>query len=175
MIAARSVTPQLSTALCSITPTQRRRYFWAVWWTAQPSHQPFRRPDAANGGARTFEEALIEAQTVAGRSLTIIDPYWARAWKTVVRGEQPAPPPSARTQDHPRPPPPPRAAASAWSVLGLEPGAGLPEIKRAFQRLALRTHPDQGGDPEQFRLIQRAYEKLLERSASARPRPRRSR
>jgi hypothetical protein len=82
----------LSTALCSITPTQRRRYFWAAWWTGQT------QPTAE----RTFEEALIEAETVAGRSLTIIDPYWARAWKTVLRGQIPSPPPASRERPQER-------------------------------------------------------------------------
>jgi len=148
--------------LCSITPTQRRRYFWAAWWTGQPSHSPFRKPDAAHGGARTFEEALVEAEAVAGRSLTMIDPYWARAWKTILRGQDPSPPPAARATA-PRPAPAPDA--SAWSVLGLSPGASLADVRRAFQRRALETHPDQGGEAEAFQKVQRAYEKLVDRLA----------
>ncbi|HTU63458.1 MAG TPA: J domain-containing protein [Polyangiales bacterium] len=156
------MTTNLSTALCSITPTQRRRYFWAAWWTGQPSHSPFRKPDAAHGGARTFEEALVEAEAVAGRSLTMIDPYWARAWKTILRGQDPSPPPAARATA-PRPAPAPDA--SAWSVLGLSPGASLADVRRAFQRRALETHPDQGGEAEAFQKVQRAYEKLVDRLA----------
>jgi hypothetical protein len=158
------VPPNLSTALCSITPTQRRRYFWAAWWTGQPTHDPFRKPDAAHGGARSFEEALLEAETVAGRKLTIIEPYWARAWKSLLRGQAPAPPPSAageRVAERKRPAAP--ANVSAWSILGLAPGASLVEVKRAFQRRALETHPDHGGKPEDFRALHRAYQKLLER------------
>ena len=26
---------------CSITPTQRRRFFWAAWWTGAPNYAPF--------------------------------------------------------------------------------------------------------------------------------------
>jgi hypothetical protein len=166
--------PNLSTALCSITPTQRRRYFWAAWWTGQPSHAPFRRPDASNGGARSYEEALVEAQAVAGRTLTIIEPYWARAWKTVLRGQNPGPPPSAANERPPeRPRPAPAAGVSAWSILGLAPGASLAEVKRAFQRRALATHPDQGGQAEEFQTVQRAYEKLLERLEQRGTRPQR--
>lgn len=156
--------PNLSTALCSITPTQRRRYFWAAWWTGQPSYAPFRKPDASHGGARSFEEALTEAQSVAGRTLSIIDPYWARAWKSVLRGQDPGLPPTAakaRKPEAARASPP--VAVSAWSVLGLAPGASLAELKRAYQRRALETHPDQGGDPAAFRAVQHAYEKLLKR------------
>lgn len=158
----------LSTALCSITVTQRRRFFWAAWWTGQPNHSPFRRPDAAHGGARTFEEALAEAEAVAGRSLTMIDPYWARAWKTILRGQEPPPPPAAKPRTRPAPAP---ADASAWSVLGLAPGASLAEVRRAFQRKALETHPDQGGHAEAFLQVQRAYEKLTERLQRQAKRP----
>ena len=174
MASCGHVAPNLSTAVCSITPTQRRRYFWAAWWTGQPQHQPFRKPDAANGGARTFEEALNEAQAVAGRTLSIVDSYWARAWKTVLRGQDPGPPPTAA-----RPARQPSAQAgagvSAWTVLGLSPGASLAEVRRAFQRRALETHPDHGGAAEEFQQVQKAYEKLRERleQRAARPRPRR--
>lgn len=170
----RVVPPQLSTALCSITPTQRRRYFWAAWWTGQPGHAPFRKPDASHGGARSFEEALVEAQSVAGRTLSIIDPYWARAWKSVLRGQDPGPPPTAakaRTPERPRPAP--DAPVSAWSVLGLAPEASLAELKRAYQKRALETHPDQGGDPDAFRAVQRAYEKLLKRLDARNAQPKR--
>jgi hypothetical protein len=177
---ASAVPPQLSIALCSITPTQRRRFFWAAWWTSEPGQSPFRRPDASNGGARTFEDALVEAQCIAGRTLTIIDPYWARAWKSVLRGTVPMPPSAYPKELGPGsasapPQPQPAGAVSAWSVLGLAPGASLVEVKRAFQRRALETHPDQGGQAEQFRQVQRAYEKLLERLERATARPQRRR
>jgi molecular chaperone DnaJ len=45
-------------------------------------------------------------------------------------------------------------------VLGLAPGAALVELKRAYRKRALETHPDQGGDAEAFQAVQRAYEKL---------------
>ena len=41
--------------------------------------EPFRKPDAANGGARSEAEALTEAERVAARHLTLVNPYWARA------------------------------------------------------------------------------------------------
>src|SRR4029079_1450360 len=44
---------ELASAVCSITLTQRRRFFWAAWWTAAPCEAPFRKPDASNGGATT--------------------------------------------------------------------------------------------------------------------------
>ncbi|MDQ3371023.1 MAG: hypothetical protein M3680_36860, partial [Myxococcota bacterium] len=88
----------LATAVCSITPTQRRRYFWAAWWTGAPQETPFRRPDASGGGARTIEEALRAAERVATRHLVIVEPYWARAWNRVLRGEPPPPRQRARAE-----------------------------------------------------------------------------
>jgi len=156
----------LTTAVCSITPTARRRYFWAAWWTGEPSHTPFRKPDAANGGARSLAEAQAEAEAVAGRSLQVIDGYWARAWKRMLRGEAPPPPPRQR----PRKPQPRAAARSAWSVLDLPRDATAEAVRAAFHKKALETHPDQGGDAERFREVLRAFEKLSARRRGGRAR-----
>lgn len=147
--------PDLAVAVCSITPTQRRRFFWAAWWTGEPTERPFRKPDASGGGARTAEQALAEAERIAARHLVLIEPYWARAWNRVLRGERPPPRPV------PRPAPRRPAARSAWETLGLAPGASVPAIKAAFRRRAFETHPDYGGDAAAFREVQRAYERLL--------------
>ena len=159
---------ELVTAVCSITPTVRRRFFWAVWWTGAPKHSPFRKPDAANGGARSREEALAEAERVAGRHLTVIEAYWARAYTRVLRGELPPPLPGGASGDAA-----PRKVSrdrpqSAWAVLGLSPGATLIEVKRAFRQKALETHPDRGGNAETFLRVQRAYEKLAAKLSSQR-------
>jgi hypothetical protein len=159
---------ELSSAVCSITATQRRRFFWAAWWTGAPKHSPFRKPDASNGGARTQAEALAEAERVAGRHLSLIEPYWARAWSRVLRGEAPPPLPRSPAARAERPAQSP--AASAWSLLGLEPGATPAEVKRAFKKRALDTHPDRGGRAEDFVAVQRAYDKLSK--LAARPRRR---
>ena len=146
----------ISACVCSITATQRRRFLWAAWWTESPRETPFRSPDASNGGAISFDEALAEAESVAGRHLVVIEPYWARAWTRVMRGEPPPPRASARRPSKPRPPDP-----SAWSILLLAPGASIDDVKRAYRIRARATHPDHGGDAEQFRLVQRAYERLI--------------
>jgi hypothetical protein len=150
----------LSTAVCSITATQRRRFFWAAWWTSAPQQSPFRKPDASNGGARTEAEGLAEAQRVAGRHLVLVEPYWARAWNRVLRGEAPPPPPRVRDASAPPRPRPSDERASSWAVLGLAPGAPFEDVKRMFRKRALETHPDQGGDPDVFREVRRAYERL---------------
>jgi hypothetical protein len=151
----------LSTAVVSITPTARGRFFWAAWWTGAPSYAPFRKPDASNGGARTEAAALAEAERVAGRHLTMTEPYWARAFNRTLRGEAPPAPPQKRA---PKPERPVNAKPkSAWETLGLAPGATVAEIKRAYRQRALDAHPDRGGDPAVFRALTRAYEKALSR------------
>lgn len=146
---------ELTSAVCSVTATQRRRFFWAAWWTGDPCEAPFRAPDASNGGLKSFDEALAEAEQRAGRALTLVEPYWARAWTRVIRGERPPPRPVTRAKvDRP-------VIRSAWEMLGLPKGASLTEIKAAFRERALTTHPDHGGDADEFRALYRAYERLL--------------
>jgi len=48
------------------------------------------------------------------------------------------------------------------AALGLEEGADEAAIRRRFRELAMRHHPDRGGDPERFQAIRAAYERLLE-------------
>jgi len=50
-------------------------------------------------------------------------------------------------------------------ILGVQPGASRAEVRRAFQRYALRHHPDHGGDTERFVEGTRAYEMLMARAA----------
>jgi hypothetical protein len=151
---------ELTTAVCSITITKRRRFFWAAWWTDSPRHTPFRKPDAANGGARTLEAALAEAERASGRHLTVIEAYWARAFICTLRGQAvpplPAAPSAAKARKSER-------ASSAWDVLGLEPGASPIAVRKAFHAKALETHPDQGGDADRFRAVMKAFEKLTTR------------
>jgi curved DNA-binding protein CbpA len=54
------------------------------------------------------------------------------------------------------------------TILGLGPTATLAEIKRAFRRLALATHPDRGGSAAAFIRIKWAHDEALERRASGR-------
>ena len=55
----------------------------------------------------------------------------------------------------------PFATADYWQVLGLEPGADPPTLKRAFRQQARRWHPDlNGNDPvaeERFKQVNEAY------------------
>lgn len=47
-----------------------------------------------------------------------------------------------------------------YDVLGVSKDATPDEIKKAYRKLVMQHHPDKGGDPEQFKKIQSAYEIL---------------
>ncbi|KAH0479976.1 MAG: uncharacterized protein KVP18_003262 [Porospora cf. gigantea A] len=47
-----------------------------------------------------------------------------------------------------------------YNVLGVDKDCTESEIKKAYRKLAIRHHPDKGGDPEKFKEISRAYEVL---------------
>lgn len=48
------------------------------------------------------------------------------------------------------------------AMLGLSQGATMEDIKKRFRELALKYHPDKGGDSEKFIGILDAYKKLTE-------------
>src|ERR1700730_4641972 len=56
------------------------------------------------------------------------------------------------------------AGKGLYAVLGIEEGANLPTIKRAYRRLVFSVHPDGGAtpDPERFHEIHEAYEILTD-------------
>lgn len=47
-----------------------------------------------------------------------------------------------------------------YQTLGVSPQADQKEIKRAYRKLAGKHHPDKGGDQEEFKKVQKAYETL---------------
>lgn len=47
-----------------------------------------------------------------------------------------------------------------YKVLGVEKTADEATIKKVFRKKALKCHPDRGGDPEEFKKLQAAYEVL---------------
>jgi curved DNA-binding protein CbpA len=49
---------------------------------------------------------------------------------------------------------------SAYSTLGIQPGASLREARAAYHTLAKVTHPDHGGSAEAFRQVQSAYVRI---------------
>lgn len=54
-----------------------------------------------------------------------------------------------------------------YDLIGVDPGAGDDEIKKAYRKKALRLHPDKGGDPEQFKELTHAYEVLSDSNKRA--------
>ena len=48
------------------------------------------------------------------------------------------------------------------SLLGLPPCAGIQDIKTRFRVLAMKHHPDCGGDAEQFIEMMEVYERLMD-------------
>lgn len=49
---------------------------------------------------------------------------------------------------------------SPYEVLGVVPGAGPDEVRQAWRRRALETHPDRGGDEASFGLVYQAFVRL---------------
>ena len=46
--------------------------------------------------------------------------------------------------------------------MGVSKTATKNEIKRAFHKIALKEHPDKGGDPDKFKEVTVAYEVLFD-------------
>jgi len=51
-------------------------------------------------------------------------------------------------------------ADDPYRVLGLHSGASMRVVKAAYRALAQETHPDKGGEPERFKNVQEAYERI---------------
>lgn len=48
-----------------------------------------------------------------------------------------------------------------YEILGISKSASEDEVKKAYRKLAMKHHPDKGGDPEQFKKIQSAYDRII--------------
>ncbi len=50
---------------------------------------------------------------------------------------------------------------SPFELLGLSRNCTIDELKQRFRRLAIKHHPDKGGDAEKFAELRAAYDKVL--------------
>lgn len=50
----------------------------------------------------------------------------------------------------------------AYGILDLDPSADRAAVKRAYRERVKETHPDRGGDEEEFKRVTAAYERLTE-------------
>ena len=60
---------------------------------------------------------------------------------------------------------PPREVDNSkyYELLGVDKKATDAEIKKAYRKIALKEHPDKGGDPDKFKEVTAAYEILSDR------------
>ena len=56
-----------------------------------------------------------------------------------------------------------------YDILGISDKANSDEIKQAYRKLASKHHPDKGGNPELFDLINKAFNTVLRRAESVKP------
>jgi len=63
----------------------------------------------------------------------------------------------------PRGPPKEIDNSKYYELLGVEKTATYDEIRKAFRKLALKNHPDRGGDKDKFQEINNAYEVLSDK------------
>lgn len=54
-----------------------------------------------------------------------------------------------------------RRKQSPYELLGVSSNSSPEEIKRAYRKRAMETHPDTGGSAEAFREVSEAYEKII--------------
>jgi curved DNA-binding protein CbpA len=51
-----------------------------------------------------------------------------------------------------------------YKILGIEENVTESDIRRAYIKLAKETHPDRGGNEEEFKKVNKAYEILIDKS-----------
>jgi DnaJ domain len=113
----------------------------------------------ASLGLSDLLELLAECQREDPRSIPLLETYLDRRapdWRGAAGGaggEEAAAPGAAGAMDE----------ATAWSILGLAPGADAEEIKAAHRRLMTKLHPDHGGSSYLAAQLNQAKDLLLGR------------
>ena len=54
-------------------------------------------------------------------------------------------------------------------LLGVSIQSDVNEIKKAYKKMALKKHPDRGGNPEEFQSLSNAYERLIKHKENPPP------
>nr|WP_282594622.1 J domain-containing protein [Halomarina salina] len=67
-----------------------------------------------------------------------------------------------RRQRRPPEPDPGPTPREAYGILDLDPSADQSAVRRAYRERVKETHPDRGGDEEEFKRVTAAYERLSE-------------
>ncbi len=65
-------------------------------------------------------------------------------------------------QQQRRRPPSGMSRTRAREILGVDPDASEADVRRAYREQVKAVHPDRGGDPDAFRRVKQAYERLQE-------------
>ena len=73
------------------------------------------------------------------------------------RASYSAPPPFPPRQEPPRKSYDADPNTQHYNTLGLHPGASQDEVRKAYKKLAMKHHPDKGGDAEVFKKINNAH------------------
>jgi hypothetical protein len=112
----------------------------------------------ASLGVSDLLELLAECQREDPRSVALLETYLDRRapdWRGGDAGgaDQGAGPGAQTTMDE----------ATAWSILGLAPGASEAEIKAAHRSLMTKLHPDHGGSSYLAAQLNQAKDYLLSR------------
>jgi hypothetical protein len=112
----------------------------------------------ASLGVSDLLELLADCQREDPRSVPLLETYLDRRapdWRGGVGGggERGTGPEAQSTMDE----------ATAWSILGLAPGASEAEIKAAHRRLMTKLHPDHGGSGYLAAQLNQAKDYLLSR------------
>jgi hypothetical protein len=119
---------------------------------------PFAGRSLASLGVSDLLELLAECQREDPRSVPLLETYLDRrapAWRggAADGGGRGAAPGAQSAMDE----------ATAWSILGLAPGASEAEIKAAHRNLMTKLHPDHGGSSYLAAQLNQAKDYLLSR------------
>lgn len=158
----------LTRGVYAVARTKRKRFMWCAWWSGEPTAKPWRAPDAWGGGAETEDEARTMAEEAAARPLERIDDHWAGAFRRVRAGMKPFPTQTPKTVDAA----PKDKPVDPYRLLGVTSDATLDDVKLAFRKKALESHPDHGGSTEAFIALKRAYDGIVKRRSRPQKRTR---